>query len=61
MSPLVPLSRNIIQTNKIPIIVRLEGTNSKEASILLKNSSLDFIVAKNHEEAAKKAVMESKR
>ena len=46
---------------KIPIIVRLEGTNSKEASILLKNSSLDFIVAKNLEEAAKKAVVESKR
>ncbi|MBA25366.1 MAG: ADP-forming succinate--CoA ligase subunit beta [Candidatus Marinimicrobia bacterium] len=46
---------------KIPIVVRLEGTNSMEASKLLKDSSLDFIVANNLADAAEKAVMEAKR
>ena len=46
---------------KIPVVVRLEGTNSKEASKLLKDSSLEFIVANNLADAAEKAVMEAKR
>jgi succinyl-CoA synthetase beta subunit len=40
----------------VPIVVRLEGTNAKEAAEMLKNSELNFTVAQNLEEAAKKAV-----
>ena len=41
---------------KIPVIVRLEGTNAEKAANLLNNSSLEFLVAKSFEDAAKKAV-----
>ena len=41
---------------KIPVIVRLEGTNAKEAADLLNNSTLEFLVANSFEEAAKKSV-----
>jgi succinyl-CoA synthetase beta subunit len=39
---------------KVPIVVRLEGTNAKEAAELLDKSSLHFEVAKNLQEAAEK-------
>lgn len=38
----------------VPIVVRLEGTNAKEASVLLNKSGLDFEVATNFQEAAEK-------
>ena len=41
---------------KVPIVVRLEGTNSKIAMEKLKASSLDFWTAKDLDTAAKKAV-----
>ena len=37
----------------LPVIVRLDGTNAEEASVMLKNSGLKFNVAVNFEEAAK--------
>ena len=40
----------------IPVVVRLEGTNAKEAAELLNNSSLEFLVATSLQEAAEKAV-----
>lgn len=39
---------------KIPIVVRLEGTNAKEAGIMLKESGLNFEVAKSLKDAAEK-------
>jgi succinyl-CoA synthetase beta subunit len=41
---------------KIPVIVRLEGTNAKEAADLLNNSTLEFLVADSFEDAARKSV-----
>ena len=38
----------------VPIIVRLDGTNAKEAAVTLKNSGMKFLVAKNFEDAARK-------
>lgn len=38
----------------IPIVVRLEGTNAKEAADLLSNSDLNFQVAKSLKDAAEK-------
>jgi succinyl-CoA synthetase beta subunit len=38
----------------VPIVVRLEGTNAKEAGILLKESGLNFDVAGNLKDAALK-------
>lgn len=38
----------------VPIVVRLEGTNAKEASVLLQNSGLNFIVAGSLKDAAEK-------
>lgn len=38
----------------VPIVVRLEGTNAKEAAILLSNSKLNFEVAQSLNEAAEK-------
>ena len=46
---------NTIKIN-LPVVVRLEGTNSEEAGELLKNSNMDFVVASTLEEAAKKVV-----
>ncbi|HCW76043.1 MAG TPA: succinate--CoA ligase subunit beta, partial [Candidatus Marinimicrobia bacterium] len=37
-----------------PLVVRLEGTNAKEAAELLENSGMDFLVATSLEDAAKK-------
>ncbi|CAK9295108.1 unnamed protein product [Gordionus sp. m RMFG-2023] len=41
---------------KIPLIVRLEGTNVDEGKKILEKSGLNIITAKNLDEAAKKAV-----
>ena len=41
---------------KVPVIVRLEGTNSKIAKDILKNSGVEIVPANNLEDAAKKAV-----
>lgn len=43
-------------TVKIPVVVRLAGTNAKEAAELLGNSDLEFIVADSLNDGAKKAV-----
>ena len=40
----------------IPVVVRLEGTNSKQASQLLEEASFDFIVATSLGDAAEKTV-----
>ncbi len=39
---------------KIPVVIRLEGTNAKEAREILANSGLNFAVAKNLQDAAEK-------
>ncbi len=39
---------------KVPIVVRLEGTNAKEAGILLNESGLNFEVASSLKDAAEK-------
>ncbi len=39
---------------KVPIVIRLQGTNAKEGSEILKQSGLDFSVASELEEAARK-------
>ena len=41
---------------QIPLVVRLEGTKSKEGMKLLERSSLDLVTASDLSEAAKKAV-----
>jgi succinyl-CoA synthetase beta subunit len=38
----------------VPIVVRLEGTNAKEAGVLLRESGLNFEVASSFDDAAKK-------
>src|SRR3990172_8672008 len=40
----------------MPVVVRLEGTNAKEAGELLANSKLNFIVANGLKDAAEKVV-----
>lgn len=44
----------------VAVVVRLEGTNAKEAAELLENSTLKFIVAMSLEDAADKVVKASK-
>lgn len=44
---------NLVKVN-VPLVVRLEGTNAREAAELLENSNLDFLVANSLEDAAKK-------
>jgi succinyl-CoA synthetase beta subunit len=46
---------NTININ-VPLVVRLEGTNAEEASKLLNESDIDFIVADSLEDAATKVV-----
>jgi len=41
---------------KVPVVVRLEGTNAVEAGELLNASNMDFIVATTLEDAAQKVV-----
>ncbi|HMD13548.1 MAG TPA: succinate--CoA ligase subunit beta, partial [Bacteroidota bacterium] len=38
----------------IPVVVRLEGTNAKEAREILAHSGLNFVVAGSLQEAAEK-------
>ncbi len=38
----------------VPVIVRLDGTNAKEGAQTLKDSGLEFKIARNFEEAAKR-------
>ena len=40
----------------VPLVVRLQGTNAKEARALLNNSDLDIAAADGLDEAAKKVV-----
>lgn len=40
----------------VPVVIRLEGTNAKEAAEILQNSGMDFIVASTIEDAAQKVV-----
>ena len=40
----------------VPVVIRLEGTNAREAAQLLDNSPLDFIVATSLKDGAEKAV-----
>ena len=44
--------KNMGDTIKVPIIVRLQGTNAEQAKILIQNSKLDVIAATAFEEAA---------
>ena len=46
---------------KIPVVIRLEGTNAQEASELLHDSEHDFIVASSLADAAKQAVQAAKQ
>jgi succinyl-CoA synthetase beta subunit len=39
---------------KVPIVVRLAGTNAEEAAEILENSGVEFLVAHNFKEAAEK-------
>jgi succinyl-CoA synthetase beta subunit len=41
---------------KVPVVVRLEGTNAKEAREILEGSNIDFVVANTLREAAEKVV-----
>ena len=41
---------------KVPIVVRLEGTNAEEAAEILNNSTIKFAVAVNFKQAAEKVV-----
>ncbi len=41
---------------KVPVVVRLEGTNAAEARTILEGSSIDFVVANNLRDAAEKVV-----
>jgi succinyl-CoA synthetase beta subunit len=45
---------------KVPIVVRLAGTNHKEAAVLLKESGIDLIVATDLQDAAQKVVNAAK-
>ena len=41
---------------KVPLIVRLEGTNVKEGKAILNSSGISVVTAENLDDAAKKAV-----
>ena len=46
---------------KVPLVVRLQGTNVEQGRKLLAESGLDIITAEKMDEAARKAVEASKR
>lgn len=53
------VAQGVIEASKkvnvnVPIVIRLEGTNAKEAAELLNNSGLNFLVATTLKEAAEK-------
>ena len=41
---------------KVPVVVRLEGTNAEEAKNILSKSGLDIIPANDMKDAARKVV-----
>jgi succinyl-CoA synthetase beta subunit len=41
---------------KVPVVVRLEGTNAEEARAILEASTIEFVVAHSLREAAEKVV-----
>ena len=45
---------------KVPLVVRLEGTNVEQGRVILKDSGLNFIVAENMKDAAEKVVAAAK-
>ena len=45
---------------KVPIVVRLEGTNVEQGQQILRNSGLNFIVADGMKDAAEKVVAATK-
>ena len=46
---------------KVPIVVRLEGTNVEQGQQILRNSGLNFIVADGMKDAAEKVVAATKK
>jgi succinyl-CoA synthetase beta subunit len=46
---------------KVPVVVRLEGTNVEEGQQILRNSGLNFIVAEGMKDAAEKVVAATRR
>jgi succinyl-CoA synthetase beta subunit len=46
---------------KLPIVLRLEGTNVEQGREILKNSGLNFIVAENMKDAAEKVVAAARK
>jgi succinyl-CoA synthetase beta subunit len=46
---------------KVPVVVRLEGTNVEQAQDILRNSGLNFIVADGMKDAAEKVVAAAKQ
>ncbi len=50
------LEKSGLQINKIPLVVRLEGTNVEKGREILANSKLRIIAAASFEEAARKVV-----
>lgn len=55
------IAKGVIEAAKtininVPLVVRLEGTNAKEAKVLLNDSDIDFIVADSLADAADKVV-----
>ena len=45
---------------KLPVVLRLEGTNVEQGREILKNSGFNFIVAENMKDAAEKVVAAAK-
>ena len=45
---------------KLPLVLRLEGTNVEQGRQILRNSGLNFIVAENMKDAAEKVVRAAK-
>jgi succinyl-CoA synthetase beta subunit len=45
---------------KVPIVLRLEGTNVEEGRKILKDSGLNFIVGETMQDAAEKVVAAAK-
>lgn len=45
----------------VPLVVRMEGTNVEQGKKSLENSDINFIIADDLADAAKKAVREAKR
>ncbi len=55
------IARGIIEATKVvdvnvPLVVRLEGTNAEEASVILEDSGIDMIVGRGLSDAAAKVV-----